>query len=142
MRIFLDTNVLLDLVQDRVGAEDARRIIGISQENAWTRLYVSYLSMANIACIIRKNGTEAIKACLSSLCKFCEVLPMNDMQLMTAIRNCDSPDFEDALQIICAEEKGCDVIITTDTSHFRSHTDIPVLSPAEFLSHCTDASAH
>ena len=48
MTIFLDTNVLLDLVQDRVGAEDARRIIGISQENAWTRLYVSYLSMANI----------------------------------------------------------------------------------------------
>ena len=134
MKIFLDTNILLDLVQERVGAEDARRIIGISRENAWTRLYVSYLSMANIAYILRKSGTEAIKSCLSAICKLCEVLPMNDMQLLTAVRNCDCPVFEDALQIMCAEEKGCELIITSNISHFRPYTDIPVLSPAEFLS--------
>ena len=139
MKIFLDTNILLDLVQDRAEAEDVRRIIAISWENSWTRLYVSYLSVANIAYILRKGGIEAIKSCLSSICKLCEVLPANYSQLMTAIRSCDSPDFEDALQIMCAEEKGCDVIITSNISHFRPYTDIPVLYPAEFLSHCSEA---
>ena len=133
MKIYLDTNILLDLVLDRAGADAARMIVAISRENAWLRLYASYLSMANIAYILRKNGMDAVKSCLSGLYKFCEVLPMNDVQLMTAVRNCDCPDFEDALQIMCAEEKGCDVIITANTAHFRNYTDIPVLSPAEFL---------
>ena len=134
MKIFLDTNILLDLVLDRTGADAARQIVGISKENAWTRLYVSYLSMANIAYVLRKRPAEEVKDCLTRLYKLVDILPMNDMQLMTAIRSCDCPDFEDALQIMCAEEKGCDVIITSNISHFRPYTDIPVLSPAEFLS--------
>ena len=136
MKIFLDTNVLLDMVQDRAGADNARQIVGICRENNWTRLYVSYLSMANIAYVLRKKPTEEVKDCLARLYKLVGILPMNDMQLMTAIRNCDSPDFEDALQIMCAEEKDCDVIISSNISHFRPFTDIPVLSPAEFLAQC------
>ena len=139
MKIFLDTNILLDLVLDRAGAPDARKIVDIGKDNSWVKLCVSYLSMANIAYVLRKRPTEEIKDCLTRLYKLVDILPMNDMQLMTAIRNCDCPDFEDALQIMCAEEKGCDVIITSNISHFRPYTDIPVFSPAEFLSHCSEA---
>ena len=136
MKIFLDTNVLLDLVLDRDGANDARRIISIGHEDEWTRLYVSFLTMANIAYVLRKRPMDEVKACLSKLYKFCEVLPMNDSQLMTAIRNCSSPDFEDSLQIMCAEEKLCDVIVTDNTAHFRDFTDIPALTPVDFLAQC------
>ena len=138
MKIFLDTNILLDLVLDRAGTDDARKIAGIGEENDWVRMYASYLSMANMAYILRKKPVEEVKDCLSRLCKFINILPMNDMQLMSAIRNCDSPDFEDALQIMCAEEKDCDLIITSNPSHFRDYTDIPVLSPADFLAQCAE----
>ena len=47
-----------------------------------------------------------------------------------------SPDFEDSLQIMCAEEKLCDVIVTDNAGHFRDFTDIPVLTPADFLAQC------
>lgn len=140
MKIFLDTNILLDLVQDRAGAPDARKIVDIGKDNSWVRIYVSYLSMAKIAYVLRKRPTEEVKDCLTRLYKLVDILPMNDMQLITAIRSCDSPDFEDALQIMCAEEKMCDVILTGNTAHFRNYTDIPVLSPAEFLSQCNQKS--
>ena len=120
MKVFLDTNVLLDLVLDRDGADDARRIISIGHEDEWTRVYVSFLTMANIAYVLRKRPMDEVKACLSKLYKFCEVLPMNDSQMVTAIRNCSSPD----------------VIVTDNTAHFRDFTDIPVLTPAEFLAQC------
>ena len=136
MKIFLDTNVLLDLVQDRDGADAAQRIVTIGRENEWTRLYASFLSMANMAYILRKRPVDEVKDCLSQLYRLLVVLPMNDTQLMTAIRNCSSPDFEDALQIMCAEDKGCDVIVTNNPTHFRDFTDIPVLTPDEFLAQC------
>jgi len=136
MKIFLDTNVLLDLVLDRDGADAAQRIVTIGRKDEWTRLYASYLSMANIAYILRKRPMEDVKDCLSQLYKLLAVLPMNDTQLMSAIRNCSSPDFEDSLQIMCAEDKACDVIVTNNPAHFRSFTDIPVLTPDEFLSLC------
>ncbi len=136
MKVFLDTNVLLDLVQDRAGATDTRKILGIGSENAWVRMYTSYLSMANLAYVLRKKPMEEVKECLTRLCRLVNILPMNDMQLMTAIRSCDSPDFEDSLQIMCAEDKGCDVIVTGNPSHFRDFTDIPVLSPSDYLAQC------
>ena len=74
---------------------------------------------------------------LKSLMGIFNVLPMNDMQIYVAVRNGSSPDFEDNLQIMCAEYGGCDLVITDNVSHFRDHTDIPVLSPDEFLEHCS-----
>jgi predicted nucleic acid-binding protein len=138
MKLFLDTNVLLDLVQDRAGVDDVRRIVGVGQEDEWTRLYVSFLSMANIAYVLRKKPMAEIKDCLSKLHKFCVVLPMNDSQFTTAVRNCSSPDFEDSLQIMCAEENGCDLILTHNVPHFRDFTDLPVLSPSDFLAKCNN----
>ena len=140
MKIFLDTNVLLDLVLDRNGVNSARRIISIGHEDEWTRLYVSFLTMANIAYVLRKRPMDEVKASLSRLYKFCVVLPMNDSQLMTAVRNCSCPDFEDSLQIMCAEENGCDIIVTNNTGHFREFTDIPVLTPVDFLAQCNNTN--
>ena len=57
---------------------------------------------------------------------------MNDMCYYDALRS-DNPDFEDALQISCADYGNCDVIVTRDTKHFDAYTDIPVYTPKEFL---------
>lgn len=134
-KIFLDTNVLLDYVLRRPGSHHVDAIIELASGNKWMHLYVSYLSMANTAYIIRKRLPEDIRECLAELSGWVDILPMNDMQFMTAVRDCKSPDFEDALQIMCAEEKECDLILTNNATHFKSYTEIPVMTPSEFLSH-------
>lgn len=136
-KIFLDTNVLLDLIERRSGLEMAEKIIEYVANNSAERLYVSALTMANAAFVIRRRTVQEVKLCLSECMGFCNVLPMNDMQFYEAVRSGTSPDFEDNLQIMCAEYGGCDLIITNNTVHFRGHTDIPVLSPEEFVSRCS-----
>jgi predicted nucleic acid-binding protein len=52
-------------------------------------------------------------------------------EVKAALAGADS-DFEDAVQRICAEENGVDVIITRDKSGFAD-AKIPVMTPTEFL---------
>ena len=55
-RIFLDTNVILDLILEREGAEDAASVLQLG-ENGEVDLEVSFLTMANAAYIARKGHT-------------------------------------------------------------------------------------
>lgn len=134
MKIFLDTNVIIDRISEREGSYLANALFSYYNSGS-DRLYASFLSIANTAYILRKTHTrfklhDLIKDFLSECC----ILPMNDMQIYDAL-TCKSPDFEDSLQIMCAEQKECDVILTNNVTHFRGFTDIPVLTPADFLSH-------
>lgn len=131
-KVFLDTNVLLDVVLDREGAARARRIMAMGQ----IRLYVSFLTMANLSYVIRCRGVADCMACLDSMTRLCNVLPMTESQMWEVLHGQLPADIEDAFQIMCAEEKECDYIVTSNTAHFKEYTDIPVLTPAEFLSHC------
>lgn len=137
MKIFLDTNIILDFLQERSGFKSAKQIFDLAGNREYCRIYTSFLAIADSAYILRKTfKTDRLKEIFKSFMNFCNVLPMNDMQLYEAVRSGNSPDFEDNLQIMCAEHGGCDLIITNNVSHFRAHTDIPVLSPDEFISHC------
>lgn len=140
MKIFLDTNVIIDRIIEREGSYLANALFSYYNSGS-DRLYASFLSVANTAYILRKTHTplklhDLIKDFLSECC----ILPMNDMQIYNAL-TCKSPDFEDSLQIMCAEQKECDVILTNNVTHFRGFTDIPVLTPAEFLSHASSTPA-
>lgn len=140
MKIFLDTNVIIDRIIEREGSYLANALFSYYNSGS-DRLYASFLSVANTAYILRKTHTrlklhDSIKDFLSECC----ILPMNDMQIYNAL-TCKSPDFEDSLQIMCAEQKECDVILTNNVTHFRGFTDIPVLTPAEFLSHASSTPA-
>ena len=135
MKIFLDTNVLIDYICKREGYPLAVKILDEHKNSDFSRIYVSYLTVANAAFIFKKGRQkDEVLNCMNDVMRMCNILPMNDMQIYDALK-CKSPDFEDSLQIMCAEEKGCDVILTNNVTHFRDYTDIPVLTPAEFLSH-------
>ena len=60
------------------------------------------------------------------------ILPNNDMGVLHAVRS-GHPDFEDAMQIACAEYELCDAIITRNKKHFEPYTDIPVYTPEELI---------
>ncbi len=140
MKIFLDTNVVLDRISKRSGSALAGDIFSCFNSN-FNRIYISYLSIADSAYILRKTySRQELLEKIEGLLKECCVLPMNDMQIYDALK-CKSPDFEDSLQIMCAEQKECDVILTNNVTHFRGFTDIPVLTPAEFLSHASSTPA-
>ena len=59
------------------------------------------------------------------------VLPMNNDQLRLAYE-IDAPDFEDVLQYECAKAAQCEVIVTSNTKHFKFIDDIDVVSTIDF----------
>lgn len=107
MKIFLDTNILLDFVTEREGLEEACEILQLGEEGK-VILQTSYLTMANTAYVARKGRTrEELYAVLEGLSEMIQVLSMDETQLKQAIAH-PVPDFEDMLQYVCAVTHNCE----------------------------------
>ena len=98
MKIFLDTNVLIDSVIDR-GFEAPRKIVD-SYLNSVEKLCVSYLSLANLAYILRKFFSESeIKKLLNTISSNMKVVPGLDQHYYD-LQKMSGRDIEDCLQIL------------------------------------------
>ncbi|MBQ8061361.1 MAG: PIN domain-containing protein [Bacteroidales bacterium] len=117
-RIFFDTNIMLDLILERPGYEHAARVLQM-QEDGKFEVCLSILSIANIAYVLRKTVSSALIApTLKQISSVVTVVPMDDAQLQKALL-LDGPDMEDLLQVVCAKEKGCAVLLTHNIKDFR-----------------------
>ena len=139
MKLFLDTNVLLDIILERPGFEAPLEVFQKASDGL-VELYASYLSMANIAYILRKNYKGALIPTIKQLSCLLTVLPMDGHQLETAMM-LEGPDFEDILQAVCAKDAGCETILTHNPAHFHIGSGLfpewrcpQVSTPEEFLS--------
>lgn len=136
-KVFLDTNILMDLLLQRHGYEDSAQILQAGEDGRLD-LYCSILTMANLAFILRKTVTPAVlDASMMQIQSLVTVLPMDNDQLTEALRM-HGKDFEDILQAVCARKAGCDVIITHNSKDYhitggKAMSLPPVMSPAEFL---------
>ena len=135
MKLFLDTNILLDLLLEREGFEQSAKIFQL-QEDGRVSLCVSILTMVNVAYVYRKTvGQQMAVVNLKYLSSLVEVLPM-DAEMLQAAISMDGKDFEDVLQSVCATRAGCDYISTRNGKDYVFKGDVPAapaLSPSEFL---------
>lgn len=142
MTIFLDTNIILDLLLERPGYEDSALLFQWQDEGR-LQICVSFLTMVNAAYVYRKTvGQNMAVANLKYLSAIVKVLPMDGEQLQQAIAM-TGKDFEDTLQAVCAATYGCDYLITRNEKDFKigkglsSKIHLPtVSSPRAFVEHC------
>lgn len=139
-KVFFDTNVLLDSVlPNRENSEEASVVLSAS-DNGLIEGCVSFLSVANSAYILKKGRTTyQMKEILKDVLAGIKVLPMNDSQLEAAY-DIDAPDFEDVHQYECAKSAGCDIIITSNSKHFKFIKDIEVVTTLDFAAQFTEDS--
>lgn len=131
-RIFLDTNVLIDVMLKRDDYVSAAKVLALSADPRYT-LYVSVLTMANIVYILRKEwkGDRLYDMLdrLSAVLNICSITESDYNQAMIL----RAKDFEDALQYYSALSAQCDVIVTRNTKDFY-FSELTVSAPAQFLS--------
>ena len=129
-RIFLDTNILIDYIDNRAGADDAEQIFacGFSYE---ALLFASSLTFANMAYIIKGRTQEEKYDVMKQMADIVEILPLGKQEVMLAIAQ-PVKDFEDMLQYQCAKAAGCDYIVTNDRRHY-DFSDIPHFTSAVFV---------
>nr|WP_309759967.1 PIN domain-containing protein [Flavobacterium sp.] len=132
-RIFLDTNVLLDLLGERVPFFDSIAKVATLADQKKLTLIVSPLSFTTINYVLNKYETS--KSVLNKLRKFkiiCEVCEVNEETIDKAL-NSSFKDFEDAVQYFCALQSNCSIIITRNGKDFK-HSTIPIMTAEEYLS--------
>ena len=131
-RIFLDTNVILDLLGERVPFFDSIAKVATLDQKKLT-LIVSPLSFTTIDYVLNKY--ESSESVLNKLRKFkiiCEVCEVNQETIDKAL-NSNFKDFEDAVQYFCALQSNSTMIITRNGKDFK-HSTIPIMTAEEYLS--------
>ena len=132
-KIFLDTDVALDHLADRQPfAEYAHRIFALAETGGLTAC-VSSLSFSNLYYILRKlKGHADALALLGKLKLLVRVSAVSESEIQSALSS-SFKDFEDAIQHFAAKSEGGISAIVTRNKHDYSASEIPVLSPEEFL---------
>jgi predicted nucleic acid-binding protein len=131
MKVFLDTNILIDYVDHREKRVYAGLILSMADEGLIT-LYASYLSYANMGYILRKRTQEERYRLIQEARNMATVLPCDAEQLDIALTQ-PVKDYEDMLQYQCALAAGCDVVVTNNKKDFHEFCKLPFLTSEEFL---------
>ncbi|CAH1001709.1 hypothetical protein LEM8419_02615 [Neolewinella maritima] len=132
-KLFVDTNVVLDLLGKRAAYLPAARLFTLGDRGE-VALYVSVLSFANINNILtrQQDRSMAIKA-LRKLELIVQVVDLTAKITKRALDDEDFTDFEDGLQYYSAVESGTEAVITRNHKDF-THSKLPVMSAEEYLS--------
>ena len=118
--IFLDANVLLEILLTRKNDKAARRLI----ENNAGHLAVSTLT----AHLVVHFGSKIVD--LPILRQFLGdyyLLEMTYMDFDWAFNNARSNDFEDALQLAIAIRNGCNDFVTFETQLYKTYKNLPTI---------------
>jgi len=116
-RVFVDTNIMLDLVMHRQHFNDALAIIQGAFEGRF-EVFASTLSFANIAYVLRKEPQQKLYQVLQLLDDDIQMLPLMHEHVKESISN-PVKDYEDMFQYQCALAAGCDVIVTNNKRDFQ-----------------------
>ena len=132
MRLLIDGNIILDVLQNREPhVVDSAKIWKLCETDQ-AEGYVSALTFSNLVYIMRKElSPEKINEvfkCLGLIFQFTD-LTVSDL---TKAAEQQWDDFEDALQAATAERIHADNIITRNVKDFKQ-SKIVAFTPTEFL---------
>ena len=132
MKLFLDTNILIDVIANRKPWVDEALVLFELAKQKKLTLIVADFSFINLAYITRKLFTqEELYALFSDLCLYVKVVEVGGMIIKKSFQK-RWKDMEDCVQYLVAKREEADYLITRNEKDF-SDSDIPVLSPSEFL---------
>ena len=132
MKVLIDTNVILDVLCARKDfLEDSSKVWRYCEVNKIDG-YISALSVPNIVYILRKELTpENTQEIINRIFLIFQVtdLKANDLKKAASMK---SNDYEDSIQMICANRIKADFIITRNIKDFNL-SKVPAIKPSELI---------
>lgn len=131
-KVFVDTDVCLDLLSGRKPFNKTAEILFSLADNRKVKIYVSSLSFSNIDYVLRSQYSSTHSRQLIGKFKtLVHVLSVDSKTIDLAIAS-DFNDFEDAIQYSCALENNLTTIITRNVKDYKKAT-IAILTPEAFI---------
>jgi predicted nucleic acid-binding protein len=130
-KVFLDTNIIVDLIADRKPFSKYSIEIFKKAEEKKIKLFTSSHSIATTHYLLKKYLEEKIlRDVLYNLLDYVTVIAVDTDVVKKGLRS-KHKDFEDSIQILCASSvEKIDCIVTRNIKDFRD-SEILVLTPDE-----------
>lgn len=128
MRILIDTNVVLDFLQERQPfVENAAKLFA-RIDTGEIEGFITATTITNIYYILRKAvGTAVAENAIAQILNDLNICAVDRAVLEQAL-DLNFEDFEDAVQYACAVAQNVDTIVTRDAAGFVN-AEIPVVLP-------------
>ena len=149
MKIFFDTNIVMEYILERESFQDVERIVAAIDHNDWY-CYISSASLYTMAYTIEKylkqedkesaqprtkrQRIALLRQILWNITDMFNVVGMTSNEAKQAIENLDFDDLEDAMQYETAINAKCDVLLTLNIDDFEDSdkTKIEIYTPKAF----------
>jgi predicted nucleic acid-binding protein len=131
-KVFLDTNIVLDLLGFREPFYEHAAKIATLADQGKIQLFASALSFATANYILAKYYNKDIAIDKLRKLKVFTTICAIDEEVIEKGLNSEFKDFEDALQYFSALKMSCNYIITRNSKDFKD-AEIPVMTAKEFL---------
>jgi predicted nucleic acid-binding protein len=131
--IFLDTNILVDIVANRkLFSKSAIAIFDYCQTNK-VEMYSTSHSIATLHYIAKKMVDEVeLRSIIEDLLDTISIIAVTETVLRKSLKS-NHKNFEDAIQIVSAQSiNDMDCIVTRDLKDYKN-AEINVFTPDEFL---------
>ena len=131
-KVFLDSDVILDLLTEREPHFDAVVNLFIKIQNKKVRAFTSPVVIANVFYIMARhtNKEKALRA-LIKIKALITVLACGDDEIELALSS-DFTDFEDSIQYYTALNHKIDFIITRNVKDYKN-ANMNVVTPFEYI---------
>jgi predicted nucleic acid-binding protein len=128
IKVFIDTDVIIDFLADRKPFSESAAILFNRIEKKEIEGFTSSQSISNLYYILRKYDSQRnVIQALSDLISLIGILPVGHEVIQKALQS-DFADFEDGIQNFCAETEKMDVIVTRNIRDYK-RASIAVLNP-------------
>lgn len=143
MKIFLDTNILMEFLCNRQHADEVERILSFAIDNDHI-LLASSGSLYTLSYIVGKHlkgiglkgeqNIDELRKQLTGILDIVQIANIDTEGFVIGVNNKTFKDIEDSFQYQIAMENHCDVIITLNIKDFPvSHPFTTILTPMEFI---------
>lgn len=144
MRIFIDTNIISEFLEERAQVDLVDHIFEAAEQRGWQRVLsvgsfytITYLTER----FLRHQGigqprlVEQQRIILEKLLQVFEIQSSSKDSLIAAIANNSFLDLEDSYQYHCAIDAKCDVLLTINKKDFKGIDDsaVQIMTPSEFI---------
>lgn len=132
MDVFIDTNVLIDVLTKREPFyADSARLWTLAEQGRVTG-HISVISFNNIYYIVRKLRSRRVADRMMVVLRDTFAVVPLDKQILDQAIDAGFKDLEDAIQYFSAVRAGTSCIVSRDAGAFP-RSDLPVLTPQELL---------
>ncbi len=131
-KVYIDTNVILDVLLDRREfLDDSMWILDLCTKGKLEG-FITSNNLSDIYYFTKKYTKSEIKSrkAIEYLISFLKIVPISIVDVYSSL-NIDNGDYEDAISISICEDEKADWIITRNVKDF-TNTNIKVITPEEF----------